>query len=38
MLVNHFRTDNTKTMFERGAPHGLYKSNNIKYAGYDLDM
>lgn len=38
MLINHFRTDNTKTMFERGAPHGLYKSNNIKYAGYDLDM
>ena len=25
-------------MFERGAPHGLYKSNNIKYAGYDLNM
>lgn len=38
MLINHFRTENTKTLVERSAPHGLYKSNNIKYAGYDLDM
>lgn len=38
MLVNHFRTENTTVIIERGAPHGLYKSNNIKYAGYDLDM
>jgi hypothetical protein len=38
MLINHFRTDNTTEIVKRGASHGLYKSNNIKYAGYDLDM
>ena len=38
MIINRFRTENKKIAAKRGAPNGLYKTNNIKYAGYDLDM
>ena len=43
MIIDNFRTPNGYLKRERakkyGIPFGgLYKSNNIKYAGYDLDI
>lgn len=38
MMINHWKVDNAEVMKERGAANGLYKDNNIKNAGYDLDM
>lgn len=38
MMINRWKVDNAEVMKERGAGSGRYKDNNLKNAGYDLDM